>query len=251
MSSLTISVPNCSVSLQWSLNSLGQSPCQVAGYLGAVCTNGSSTLVSITNTTDMYTGPSVPTNCTCSTVYYSALSACSSCQGAEYVIWMEWSKTCNVTYNASYPNPVPPETAIPHWAFQSYSQDYGASFNIELAQAQGDLPESTFTSEPNAATSSSSTSKNTELGAKVVGGVIGTLALLVMLNWLGLWLQRRKWRAEELKQAETSSISDTIPYGPPATDNPRQLRPPSTNRAEWAELQRRTEELVQSIVRGL
>ncbi|KAF9064070.1 hypothetical protein BDP27DRAFT_1426289 [Rhodocollybia butyracea] len=184
----------------------------------------------------------------------------------------------------SYPNAVPPDTAIPLWAFQEYSADPKATFNITLAQAQGDLPEetpralgssastapsrststaslrststgllsstnvappsSTSTPSPkptgsesgagkpnNTMISSSNTSKK-KLG-EILGGAIGTLALLLGLG-LGLWwLWKRKGRTEQ-KLAGTNSIH--------TTDSTRQLT--STKRAE---VQQRTEELVQSM----
>ncbi|KAF9058346.1 hypothetical protein BDP27DRAFT_595783 [Rhodocollybia butyracea] len=292
MSGPTVNAPNCTISsFQWSFNSLGQSPCQVAGYLGS-CSNGTYYIPDIL-TPQKYNNALGPlNNCTCSSVFYSALSACASCQGTGYSTWPEWHSICAIVFVTDYPNAVPPDTAIPLWAFQEYSADPKATFNITLAQAQGDLPEetpralgssastapsrststaslrststgllsstnvappsSTSTPSPkptgsesgagkpnNTMISSSNTSKK-KLG-EILGGAIGTLALLLGLG-LGLWwLWKRKGRTEQ-KLAGTNSIHRMIPYVPQATDSTRQLT--STKRAE---VQQRTEELVQSM----
>ncbi|KAF9068755.1 hypothetical protein BDP27DRAFT_768715 [Rhodocollybia butyracea] len=133
-----INVPACTFQLPSPLNanSLGQSPCQVAGYLGAVCTSAGVFTISPVDAALEYFLPATNADsCTCSNVYYSLLSACAACQGAVHRIWSAYSSNCSTVYTG-YPNPVPPETAIPHWAFQSYVEP-GATFNIDLAVAQG------------------------------------------------------------------------------------------------------------------
>ncbi|KAF9068759.1 hypothetical protein BDP27DRAFT_1326569 [Rhodocollybia butyracea] len=197
----TINVPACNM-LGFplnSVNSLQQSPCQVAGNLGAVCNSNNSFTILPIVAGDSYNN-SLADNCTCSTVYYSVLSACAACQGVESQTWSEWSSlSCGSTVYTGYPNPVPPGTAIPHWAFQNYTAP-GATFNVTVAEAQGDSPESvapssaSSTSGPGAsntpASTSSSSGGKSEAGA-IAGGVVGGLAFISLLA-VGVVFYRRR-----------------------------------------------------------
>ncbi|KAF9058344.1 hypothetical protein BDP27DRAFT_1372773 [Rhodocollybia butyracea] len=110
---------------QESVNSLGQSPCQVAGYLAAVCVGGGvGARGGYYGTLDGQHGLQIVPQHT----MLGALKS-SFCLEKIYRIY-------------SYPNPIPSETAIPQWAFQTYSQDPDATLNITLAEAEADLPES-------------------------------------------------------------------------------------------------------------
>ncbi|KAJ4470917.1 hypothetical protein J3R30DRAFT_3710873 [Lentinula aciculospora] len=80
-------VPACSsqYDYQWSVNSKRQSPCQVAGYLGSACLTGGFTIPAVIPGEYYSLSSTLQNNCTCSTVYYSTLSACATCQGATYI----------------------------------------------------------------------------------------------------------------------------------------------------------------------
>ncbi|KAF9068754.1 hypothetical protein BDP27DRAFT_1402993 [Rhodocollybia butyracea] len=192
-----INVPACSLQLPSPLNanSLGQSPCQVAGYLGAVCTSEDVYMIPPVDAALEYTLPVLSAvNCTCSTAYYSVLSACAACQGAVYLTWSEYSSNCSTVYTTEYPNPVPPETAIPHWAFQSYA-DPGATFNIDLAVAQG----GEFYFHPYTPETTASSSKKKSEAGPIAGGVVGGVALLSLLA-VGVVFYRRRGRQNRSPQ---------------------------------------------------
>ncbi|KIK71604.1 hypothetical protein GYMLUDRAFT_79604 [Collybiopsis luxurians FD-317 M1] len=217
-----------------SLNSKNQSPCQVAGYLGSVCSsNNSFEIDSIDPGQTVYTLPKLSAdNCTCSSVYYSTLSACAqACQGGEFVPWNEWVSNCTLpqhVFNGFYPETIPAGTAVPHWAYQSYTTDNSSTFNVSLAQQLGDSPESSATlgptntqSSPSSATSSSSSSNSkgkSEAGA-IAGGVVGGLAFLAIVAILILLLVRQKRRKAAAKR-DRPSIDDNTALTPP-TINPQ------------------------------
>ncbi|KAF9068756.1 hypothetical protein BDP27DRAFT_768714 [Rhodocollybia butyracea] len=199
-----INVPACNPQFALPVNSLGQSACQVAGYLGIVCAPTYS-IPSIL-ATQVYSNAIglLDNNCTCSTVFYSALSACASCQGAGYLTWPAWSSNCSTVFDSVYPNPVPAGTAIPNWAFQSYS-GADATFNVTLAAVQGDLPESvgpsstlpivsTVTGLGASGTSTptpSSKGGSSKAGA-IAGGVVGGLAFVSLLVVGAVFYRRRR-----------------------------------------------------------
>ncbi|KAJ7940440.1 hypothetical protein B0H13DRAFT_11869 [Mycena leptocephala] len=78
LAGLTVAQPStnatCSPSFAWSFNSLKQSPCLVAAYLGSVCDQGP-----LADDLSYYQGPTVAqvNPCACSSVFYSLLSACA------------------------------------------------------------------------------------------------------------------------------------------------------------------------------
>ncbi|KAF8477808.1 hypothetical protein DFH94DRAFT_755939 [Russula ochroleuca] len=97
--------PNCTASYAWTSNSLNQSACTVAAYMMSTCNGGSFDISPLLDTKHSYTGPSGNDDsdlCKCNTIAYSLISACDACQGSEWI---------------SFPNPVPPGTSVPHWAF--------------------------------------------------------------------------------------------------------------------------------------
>lgn len=223
----SLNVPACSsqFNYQWSFNSVGQSPCQVAGYLGSVCSGGSFQIPSLGSTTeaDEYDlSLSLQNNCTCSSVYYNALSACAGCQGADWLTWGEWKTNCSTVYLV-YPNPIPSGTAVPNWAFQSLSD--ATSFNATEAQRAGDLPESTAPASPTsslssptagsstsaAATSSSSSSNNgkskSNAGA-IAGGVVGGLVFVGAVAILAFLLVRSRRRRREIHRPSSPGLLD-------------------------------------------
>ncbi|KAF8122181.1 hypothetical protein EV363DRAFT_1361496 [Boletus edulis] len=134
----------------WMDNSKGQSPCLVAAYLMSVC-DGSGFVVQSIPPTDYYSGTyaSGQRACACSTVTYSAFSACAICQNAMEINWSQWSVNCSSTYLGSYAPSISSGTAVPQWMFQDVT--ITNMFNATHAQFIGDSPESTG-SIPNPAT---------------------------------------------------------------------------------------------------
>ncbi|KAI0255574.1 hypothetical protein BJV78DRAFT_1151536 [Lactifluus subvellereus] len=99
-----IYAPDCSLTLQWTFNSLGQDPCQVAAYLLATCSGGSFSLA------PLYLGPSYPGPsviddgdlCLCNTVTYSLLTG-------RWTTWPRYSSNCTkfMPVSSTYTNSTP------------------------------------------------------------------------------------------------------------------------------------------------
>ncbi|KAG8951594.1 hypothetical protein FRC04_005881 [Tulasnella sp. 424] len=153
-----------------------------------------------------YDGPNAnQTNlCLCSSVVYTAVSACGSCQGEAWITWPVWKLECDPTIItvANYKFDIPPGTAIPRWMYQDPTQQSGVSFNNTLAYsvASQGLPDVTSssnsavtsgnTSAPTAA-SSSGGGNSANIGA-IVGGVIGGIGVLTAMAIIGWWFIRRR-----------------------------------------------------------
>lgn len=204
---------SCLSQFNWMDNSKNQNPCLVAAYVQGECSGGQFTVDQLDPNTH-YVGPYVDeaNPCECSTVTYSLISACSICQNRTYIAWSSWSTNCSTVY-PGYPESIPTGTAIPQWAYQDVVTT--DDFNVTLAQAVGDSPESTATTAPATATSVSTTtgvvasltaapsssttslsqpsSKSTNTSAIVggaVGGVVGLAAIAGLATWF--FLRRRR-----------------------------------------------------------
>jgi len=133
----------CNVSsLTWSFNSLGQSPCLVAAYLGDPCSPDGDFDVPGIGPGFHYDPPDIPQVCDCSTVTYSLLSACALCQDADVSPWSTFTENCtarSVSPDGEYPFAIPFGTAIPNWAYQPIISSN--RFNVTLARMVGDSPE--------------------------------------------------------------------------------------------------------------
>ncbi|KAK0210847.1 hypothetical protein DFS33DRAFT_332575 [Desarmillaria ectypa] len=169
---------NASTDSNWSFNSLNQSPCTVAAYLGGVCNSGNFTVTPLREG-QLYAGPTLEqaNSCRCSSVFYSLISACALCQGRIY---------------ERFNDGIPEQTAVPHWAYQNVSLT--DSFDEQSAKSDSDAPESTAQPTPTSTSifpsaSSSATFQNrTDVGA-IVGGVIGGVAFVALLG-LSIWFIR-------------------------------------------------------------
>jgi hypothetical protein len=77
----------CAYRLFQAFNSLGQDPCKIATDLGSPCVANGVIIPPLMDPTKTYGGPSPDnqTQCSCSSVYYSALMVCAVCQGAGQV----------------------------------------------------------------------------------------------------------------------------------------------------------------------
>ncbi|KAF9067055.1 hypothetical protein BDP27DRAFT_1365163 [Rhodocollybia butyracea] len=219
-----------------------------------------------------YDGNPTQNNCTCTTAYYNLLSVCGICQRGEDApvvlqglnqaldsfedgknsLGIALSHFFSSIYKPqySYPLPISPETAIPHWAFQDYSTATLAMFNMTLAQAQGDIPESLAppTSTTALVTPTSNAGSKSEIKPGVIPGIVaGSLALLFMLG-IGIgfrWLRQRRLAEQyQIGLHPEWSIYAANPYPLPATDATAKYQITSTKQAE---LQREREELAQSI----
>ncbi|KAJ7271977.1 hypothetical protein B0H12DRAFT_673294 [Mycena haematopus] len=167
----------CSPSFAWASNSLGQSPCLVAAYLGSVCDDGLFLVPALNNSLDFYQGPTVAqaNACGCSSVFYSLLSACSDCQ---------------------FDGNIPTGTAVPHWAYQNVTAE--GSFNSTLAQMNLNAPESTANSQPTSANlppgpsnTGTSSPKKSNAGP-IAGGVVGGVVFICLVCIAAFWFIRHR-----------------------------------------------------------
>ncbi|KAF8502640.1 hypothetical protein F5888DRAFT_1665805, partial [Russula emetica] len=209
------SAPNCSTdfgtSWDWSYNSLGQNPCMVASYMITECVGARP----VESGTIWYTGPDALDGsnklCLCSTVTYSLLSACGTCQGpaANLISWSQYAYNCTTTSMppGSFPDPIPAGTRLPQWALLDVTSEN--HWNASKSQAVGGPSGPASTGPTNAypittpASSSSSYSssnsatpmpisgQSSNTGA-IAGGVAGGLAAISIVVAALLFYRRRR-----------------------------------------------------------
>jgi len=92
-----------------------------------------------------YTGPFADeaNPCQCSTVVYSLVSACATCQNRTIEGWVAWSGNCTSVYISQFPEQIPPATAFPGWAYLDVVTS--DTFSKVAAEADISAPESSGT----------------------------------------------------------------------------------------------------------
>ncbi|KAJ3538365.1 hypothetical protein NMY22_g5195 [Coprinellus aureogranulatus] len=221
---------------QWTFNSRNQSPCVVGSALAGACVGGDFTLTPL-QPDFVYLGPSVAaaTQCRCSTVYYSMLSACATCQGNNFIRWGRYSTNCTTVYSGVFPRDIPQNIAVPAWAYMDVVTS--DTFNLTLAQNFGGV-ESTApaqsTGSPSTRSSSSGTSTNTGGGpaatsggsgtdpekkssntGAIVGGVVGGIVGLALIAGLIFFLLRRRNKQKHLAPSALYGPQGTVSEKPP------------------------------------
>ncbi|KAN0119097.1 hypothetical protein V8E52_004544 [Russula decolorans] len=220
-----IYAPDCSLTWEWTFNSLDQNACTVAAYLMSTCNGGTFTIDAL-KAGYSYTGPSGvdDTNlCKCNTVTYSLISACDACQGAVWTSWSDYSSNCTKTLPpSSFPNPVPLGTRVPQWALLDITSEN--NWNSNKSFAVGDSPEqaagvilgpsgatvsSSASGTRSGATSSlsgessstakptsSPTSKSSSNMGIIVGGAVGGVVVIALAAIaIGFFLRQRRSEA--------------------------------------------------------
>jgi len=164
----------CNVSsLSWSFNSLNQSPCIVAAYLGSPCAPNGNYDVPAIGPGLFYIPSQIPSICECSTVTYSLYSACAACQDALIDPWTLYTQNCSKTSpDGQYAFAIPPGTAIPKWAYQLVTSTN--RFNLTLAQQVGDKPENITSVSPTITSSTVIPSTTAGVGGGGGGGLTST-----------------------------------------------------------------------------
>ncbi|KZV96793.1 hypothetical protein EXIGLDRAFT_732361 [Exidia glandulosa HHB12029] len=201
-------------------NHLGQNPCLVTAYLLTPC---ATPIIVGPPQTGVYgiPGTGLPSNqSTCSSVTYMMLSACSACQGitanppAGFGTWIALGPLTYIN-PFSLSIPIPDGTAIPAWAFDDLVNN---GFDLGLVEVQA----SANSTSPAGPTSQQSGGggKSTPVGAvpdlpiaKIVGGVIGGLAALV-LGALAVWFILRRTRTRPVHETVESSFVGGHKTGP-------------------------------------
>ncbi|KAF9527004.1 hypothetical protein CPB83DRAFT_438005 [Crepidotus variabilis] len=220
-------VKECTSTYYWSLNALDQTPCMVAAHLIATC-GRDATMNSIPSGTH-YLGPSASAanECMCSSVTYSMVSACAGCQERIWEDWPTWSMNCKNKSLTTFPRVVPKTTQVPEWASLNLSQT-GNTFDAVKASRVaiffspvsptssatytiiplGILPTSSSIPTP----ISPSNRAHLNLGA-IIGGVVGTVTVLMSIAILLLWRFMQSLKQSEQKQYSTKdSVAFPKPY---------------------------------------
>ncbi|KIM36436.1 hypothetical protein M413DRAFT_449146 [Hebeloma cylindrosporum] len=227
----------CVAGYSWMYNSLRQSPCDVAASLAGVCTGGAFT-ISPLDPGYHYPGPSTANanDCRCNTIYYSLIAACSACQERNFVQWTSYTSNCLSVYRQRYPERIPDDTAVPHWAYLDVVP--ANNFDITAARAASGPestapPRSTFlpttsattfpttptigfttsrsaTSTPFVSLDPPSSGKSTNVGA-IVGGVVGGVVGLALVGLLLFLLLRKKKAASPPSSAYDPMMASQNP----------------------------------------
>ncbi|KAL5511096.1 hypothetical protein ACEPAH_4311 [Sanghuangporus vaninii] len=202
-------------------NSRGQSPCLVGAYVGGACNGGQYDVGALLDG-EHYIGPaSVAANgCLCSTVMYSLMGACSTCQNATIITWSAWSANCPEVFVQSYPQDIPQDTAVPGWAYDPIPNN--GTFDVNQALADNS-PESTATLVQSTNTGTRTTTGTASSIAQadggdhddgggsntgaIAGGVVGGVVGVALLGLLGFFLYRRK-RNQNLANAKLNSMQN-------------------------------------------
>jgi len=209
ISSQSTEVNSCIQSYQWSLNTRKQTPCLVAAYLETVCKGIPFSVKALPNG-NHYLGPTFAEAdpCTCSSVYYSLISACGGCQDRTFANWTSWSVNCVAVFLTVFPKDIPPATEIPQWAYLNVTEDNN-NFNPLRAQQVSEqapgppvpststtsvavLPTPSNTSGSPADSSSAITSHKKSNAGAIAGGVVGGIAFLAALVLALFWWSRTK-----------------------------------------------------------
>ncbi|KAJ1308315.1 hypothetical protein OPQ81_004027 [Rhizoctonia solani] len=195
----------------WTFNSLQQSPCLVASYLGSVCRPDNTWRVpELTGGSTYYISGS-STKCICTSVVWSLLAACSLCQGLDSSRWTVYANDCTAADTSPpgiYPAAIPSGVAVPNWAYYDYVT--AGVFNQVIASQQSG-PESTAPPGPSrtatsAATEATSTSTSTAVpinngsgssntGA-IVGGVVGGVLGIALVALIAFVVVRKNKQAK-------------------------------------------------------
>ncbi|KAF8262512.1 hypothetical protein EI94DRAFT_1743490 [Lactarius quietus] len=190
-----VSAPNCTdATLNWTLNSLQQSPCLVAAYLIAACFYGCP-------------GPYYPGDqCSCNTVSYNLFSACGACQGEPWLSYSDWSYNCTINATAgTFPEPVPAGLRVPKWAYFPYF--VGAfPFFFDSPEVTGtssiSIPSITPTPLPTPIPTPIPTPPHpphtSNTGAAIAGGVVGGIVGTALIAGVVFWFVLRRLRARSV-----------------------------------------------------
>ncbi|KAK7045953.1 hypothetical protein VNI00_006948 [Paramarasmius palmivorus] len=204
----------------WSFNSRGQSPCQIAEALGGVCAANFN--IQPLDPGYYYSGfnPRFATECVCNTVYYTLLSVCGECQGGWADQFNLWSENCTTVYT-SFPKSIPSGTAVPHYAFLPLDNNE----NIDLAAIRADTgPEATPTTSATGPDNtggstggSTGSSKKTNVGA-IAGGVVGGVVFLALVGGVIAFILWRRSKRNKTPPSQMTGINNNVSqYGSPYT----------------------------------
>ncbi|KAF8762004.1 hypothetical protein RHS01_00720 [Rhizoctonia solani] len=202
---VTSNVTTCVLDYQWTINTLGQTPCLQSGYLSAQCNGGNWSVngfpggapvcdftalwrPSILITFDISTEGPKGVGQTCNTVVWNLLQACSLCQGGRTATWANWISNCsrNDVTVGRYPLQLPPSVAIQAGPTSiSLPQVHSKLIKPAKLQLQRQAPTSTTDTPTPTSAPSGSNSNAGAIAGGVVGGVLGVALLGVLACYSG------------------------------------------------------------------
>ncbi|KAH9169208.1 hypothetical protein EDB89DRAFT_2231404 [Lactarius sanguifluus] len=216
--------PDCNVTMDWSFNSLGQSPCIVAAYMLATC-NSSVFILEPLQPGNSYTvsDSSSFNNCLCNSVAYNLLSVCDACQGQNWRAWSNYSSNCpNGPFPLPFPNSVPLGTRVPQWALVDHTLEdnwNATKVGIDTPEiAPGSFAVSGSTSptpSPPSRGHFSSPSVNGPNTGTIVGGVVGGVAALATIGALLFYFLRKRQRSRVLSAVANDGAPPMSQEPPP------------------------------------
>ncbi|PPQ63554.1 hypothetical protein CVT24_004784 [Panaeolus cyanescens] len=205
----------CDAKYQWMNNQGGDSPCLAAARLGAICNSGNWVIGSLIapNGTSTYGNPSgLKANfCTCSWSYYNLISACTACQGLEYLvsIWSSYKAGCAGLESSTYfpaNFTLPTSVTIPFWAGTNPTQWPNEQFSVSAAQQIDDKGHADLGTAPPPA------KKSNNIGP-IVGGVIGGVVVIGAAVALAIYILRRNKSRNAANQNQMQHTGDSNMYG--------------------------------------
>ncbi|KDQ49946.1 hypothetical protein JAAARDRAFT_42434 [Jaapia argillacea MUCL 33604] len=238
--------PKCNITTAINLplvNSQGQDLCSIAHTAWGMCT-GSWDWGTVLPMGFVYMRPS--DGCQCAIVLYNLVSSCAWCQGGSWATWPDWSSSCAAS-QFSQIIPLNITVPYPNWA---YTVPDSGTFNVSVAAAVGDQPESstvpppsststvassttsstlsssssvthsstsTSTSTSTSSPSSTAVTKKTTNAGPIAGGVAAGVVAIAAACGVLLWYMRRKKRA-----TETHPSTSATPTLPPSTMSQKQ-----------------------------
>ncbi|RDB21554.1 hypothetical protein Hypma_011740 [Hypsizygus marmoreus] len=213
---------------QWTFNSLNQSPCVIASYLGGVCNNGQFNVPPL-SVDRVYLGPVPATanSCRCSSVFYSLIAACSACQTREWLNWSSYNTNCSTVYPGIFTGSIPSGTKVPHYAYIDVVGN--DTFNTATAFGALDFPESSAIPQSTGTSTSSitglpaptqTTSSGSSKAGPIAGGVVGGVVFLAIVAAGLFWWIRRRRNVRTAPSAMVNTGYSAPPAAPPATTTP-------------------------------
>ncbi|KAH9998083.1 hypothetical protein BJV74DRAFT_883221 [Russula compacta] len=218
----------------WTINSLNQTPCDVAAYLAAECNNSQFTIPPLDQGAH-YTGPSAsdPARaCECNSVFYSMISACTGCQKRVWIPYDQWLANCStVAQVQTFPQQITGSTLVPAWAFLNVS--YSQPWDNVTACDFGRNPESNGTFRPSFAPQFK-TGNAIAVGV-IVGAVTSSTILVVGIVGAGGWYiwrryPSRRYLPRRWQRAKSNSKSLTRPLNPDSGEYHSSSWTPDTDR---------------------
>lgn len=192
--------PDCNVTMDWSFNSLGQSPCIVAAYMLATCNDSVFILQPLQPGNSYTVSGTIFDYCLCTSVAYNLLSVCDACQGQNWRAWSNYSSNCSDRLSPlPFPYSVPLGTRVPQWALVDHTleENWNATkAGIDTPEIEpGSLTDPGSTS-PNPNGDDFSSSSNGPNTGTIVGSIVGGVAALATIGALLFYFLRKRQRSQ-------------------------------------------------------